>query len=89
MNPNYEGRIPIVEDLNKMMTTSHDMLIPPFDFILQNKLASQGFSEYWVLGKKLFETFSSFKENLPKKHYFDFGLRAMLATMRTAGAYLR
>ena len=49
----------------------------------------EGFQNYITLGHALVDLCEDFEATLPKKNYFDFGLRTLLAITRHAGVLNR
>ncbi|KAJ3335866.1 Dynein heavy chain 2, axonemal [Gonapodya sp. JEL0774] len=62
------------------------MMVPDSVLIAENMLFAQGFSNCKILAKKVESLFRLSQQQLSKQDHYDFGLRGLTATLRTAGS---
>lgn len=87
MNPGYSGRTPLPEVDGIGPTIP--MSAPDFHNIVEVMLAVEGVRDYSTMGGGFTAFFQWCRESLSKQNHYDFGLRALRATVNTTGRLVR
>jgi dynein heavy chain len=88
MNPGYEGRSDLPDNL-KGMFRPVTMITPDLNIICENMLMSEGFQEARMLSKKMTRLYKLSSEQLSKQKHYDFQLRALKSVLVMAGGLKR
>jgi len=87
MNTGYSGGtvVPEVDGVGPNIP----MTVPDWNNIAEVMLAVEGVRDYSTMGHTFTTFFRWCKESLSKQHHYDFGLRALKTTTKTAGMLVR
>jgi len=96
-NPGYSGRSELPDNL-KTLFRPIAMVIPDAEAIAENLFLSEGFTTkvvkqekgekiYKELAKKVVSMYGILQRQMSKQAHYDFGLRAIISTIKYAGEY--
>ena len=82
----YGGRIADIPDNMKVLFRPVAMVLPDLEMIAQTLLYAAGFVEAKVLAEKIVVAYRLLAEQLSSQEHYNFGMRAMKATVSAASA---